>query len=62
MPEGVIAEVRDGFATLDFVDPALLNNFLQEMVKMSPLQGSYFEVVPTSQDLAMIGAAVYSRG
>ena len=27
---------------------------------MSPLQGTYFENVPTSQDLALIGAAITS--
>ena len=31
------------------------------MVKMSPLQGSYFQIVPTSHDMAVIGAAVASR-
>ncbi|MBZ5621824.1 MAG: ROK family protein [Acidobacteriia bacterium] len=45
----------------DFVDLGLLNRYLQDMVKMSPLQGSFFEVVSTSQDLALIGAAVSSR-
>jgi glucokinase len=45
----------------DFVDLGLLNLYLQDMVKMSPLQGSFFEVVPTCQDLALIGAAVSSR-
>jgi predicted NBD/HSP70 family sugar kinase len=44
----------------DFVDPGLLGMYLQEMVKMSPLQGSHFEHIPTSHDLAMIGAAVSS--
>jgi predicted NBD/HSP70 family sugar kinase len=44
----------------DFVDLALLNLNLQEMVRMSPLQGTYFEIVPTSHDLAIIGAAVSS--
>jgi glucokinase len=44
----------------DFVDMGLLNLNLQEMVRMSPLQGTYFEIVPTSHDLAMIGAAVSS--
>jgi len=44
----------------DFVDLGLLNLDLQEMVKMSPLQGTFFEVVPTSHDLALIGAAVSS--
>jgi hypothetical protein len=28
------------------------------MVKMSPLQGSRFEVIPTNDDLGVIGAAV----
>jgi predicted NBD/HSP70 family sugar kinase len=45
----------------DFVDLSLLNMDLQDMVKMSPLQGSYFEIVGTSHDLALIGAAVTSR-
>jgi glucokinase len=46
----------------DFVDPGLLNLYLQEMVKMSPLQGTFFEIVRTSHDLALIGAAITSRG
>ena len=45
----------------DFLDLRLLEGYLQEMVKMSPLQGSYFQIVPTSQDMALIGAAVASR-
>jgi predicted NBD/HSP70 family sugar kinase len=45
----------------DFVDLNLLNRYLQDMVKMSPLQGTFFEIVPTSHDLALIGAAVSSR-
>jgi predicted NBD/HSP70 family sugar kinase len=44
----------------DFVDPRRLGMELQDMVKMSPLQGSYFETVPTSHDLALIGAGVTS--
>jgi glucokinase len=44
----------------DFIDLNLLSRYLQEMVKMSPLQGTYFEKVSTSQDLALIGAAVTS--
>ena len=44
----------------DFVDTGRLGTDLQEMVKMSPLQGSFFEIVPTSHDLALIGAAVSS--
>jgi len=41
-----------------FVETALLEVFLQEMVKMSPLQGSYFEVTPTPDEIAIVGAAV----
>jgi glucokinase len=46
----------------DFVDPNLLHRYLQDMVKMSPLQGSYFEVVSTSHDLSLIGAALTASG
>jgi predicted NBD/HSP70 family sugar kinase len=42
----------------DLVDLGLVNMYLQDMVKMSPLQGSHFEIVPTSHDLALIGAAL----
>jgi hypothetical protein len=28
---------------------------------MSPLQGSFFQIVPTSHEMAVIGAAVASR-
>jgi predicted NBD/HSP70 family sugar kinase len=45
----------------DFVDLNLLNLYLLDMVKMSPLQGSFFEIVPNYHDLALIGAAVSSR-
>jgi len=41
-----------------FVDSALLNQYLHEMVKMSPLQGSFLEVLPTTDQIAIIGAAV----
>jgi glucokinase len=44
----------------DFVDLNLLGTLLHEMVVMTPLQGSYFEIVQTSHDLALIGAAVAS--
>jgi glucokinase len=36
----------------------LLDQYLHEMVKMSPLQGSAFEVIPTSDVTALVGAAV----
>lgn len=41
-----------------FVDVSLLKQYLHEMVKMTPLQGSVFEVVPTSDEIAVLGAAV----
>ena len=41
-----------------FIDADLLDRLLLEMVKMSPLQGSRFEVVPTSDEMGIIGAAV----
>jgi len=31
---------------------------MQQMVKMSPLQGYVFEIVPGGADIAIIGAAV----
>ncbi|HEV3201236.1 MAG TPA: ROK family protein [Bryobacteraceae bacterium] len=45
----------------DFVDLNLLNMYLLDMVKMSPLQGTFFEIVHGFHDLALIGAAVHSR-
>ena len=44
----------------EYVDCSLLGSYMQDMVKMSPLQGSFFEIVPPSHDLALIGAAVSS--
>src|SRR5580693_6667191 len=41
-----------------FVNVGLLNRCVQEMVKMSSLQGYVFEVVPKSDDLALVGAVV----
>jgi glucokinase len=41
-----------------FIDLALLDRLLHEMVKMSPLQGSRFELIPTSDEMGIIGAAV----
>jgi predicted NBD/HSP70 family sugar kinase len=41
-----------------FIDIALLDRFVHEMVKMSPLQGSRFEVVSTSDEVGIIGAAL----
>jgi len=41
-----------------FVNIDLLNRHMQQMVKMSPLQGYVFEIVPGGADIAIIGAAV----
>jgi glucokinase len=41
-----------------FIDIGLLDRFVHEMVKMSPLQGSRFEVVSTSDEVGIIGAAL----
>src|SRR3981189_1933544 len=41
-----------------FIDIPLLDRYVHEMVKMSPLQGSRFEVVPTSDEVGIIGAAL----
>lgn len=40
------------------VDVELLSRYVYEMVKMSPLQGSVFEVTPADDGIAIIGAAV----
>jgi predicted NBD/HSP70 family sugar kinase len=45
-------------ANARFVDIDHLNQYLQEMVKMSPLQGYVFEIVPGGDEIAIIGAAV----
>ena len=41
-----------------FVNLGFLNLCVQEMVKLSPLQGYVFEVVPANDELGVIGAAV----
>ena len=45
-------------ANAKFIDTAMLDRFVHEMVKMSPLQGSRFEVIPSNDELGIIGAAV----
>jgi predicted NBD/HSP70 family sugar kinase len=40
------------------LDISLLHQYLTEMVKMSPLQGYVFEVVPAGDEMAVIGAGV----
>jgi glucokinase len=44
-----------------FVDLSVLNLYLHEMVKMSPLQGSLFEMITTTDEVGVIGAAVNAR-
>jgi glucokinase len=41
-----------------FVNLNFLNRCVQEMVKMSPLQGYVFEIVPRSDEIAVVGAVV----
>jgi hypothetical protein len=41
-----------------FVQTALLQAYLQAMVKMSPLQGSAVEVVHTTDEIAIVGAVI----
>lgn len=41
-----------------FIDIGLLDRTVHEMVKMSPLQGSRFEIIPPNDELGVIGAAV----
>jgi len=41
-----------------FVNVGFLNRCVQDMVKMSPLQGYVFEIVPRSDEIAMVGAVV----
>jgi glucokinase len=44
-----------------FVDTAVLQTHLKAMVKMSPLQGSAVEVVHTTDEFAIVGAAVTAQ-
>lgn len=41
-----------------FVEIGILNIYLHEMVKMSPLQGSQVEIISTSDEIGVIGAAL----
>ncbi len=44
-----------------FVKVSILSQYLHEMVTMSPLQGSVFEVIAVDEDLAITGAAVHAE-
>src|SRR5215475_15325258 len=41
-----------------FLDVGVLDRLVHDMVKMSPLQGSRFELIPENDELGVIGAAV----
>ena len=41
-----------------FIDTAVLDRYVHDMVKMSPLQGSRFEIISTSDEVGIIGAAL----
>jgi predicted NBD/HSP70 family sugar kinase len=43
-----------------FLDKNLLHHYLQQMVKMTPLQSYTLEVVPMSDDLVVTGAAIHA--
>jgi glucokinase len=43
---------------VNWIDVGILDRLVHDMVKMSPLQGSRFEVIPTNDDLGIIGGAV----
>jgi glucokinase len=47
-------------AGAQYVNLSLLGEYIQEMVKLSPLQSYSFEIVPGGEDIATIGAAVSS--
>jgi glucokinase len=44
-----------------YLDLGLLHVYMQEMVKMSPLQGYVFEIVPGGEEIAIIGAAAVAQ-
>jgi glucokinase len=45
-----------------WIDVGVIDRLVHDMVKMSPLQGSRFEVIPKNDDLGIIGAAVNAAG
>jgi predicted NBD/HSP70 family sugar kinase len=46
----------------NWIDIGVLSRLVHDMVKMSPLQGSRFELIPTNDDFGVIGAAVNAVG
>ncbi len=47
---------------VNWIDVGAIDRLVHDMVKMSPLQGSRFEVIPKNDDLGIIGAAVNAAG
>jgi predicted NBD/HSP70 family sugar kinase len=45
----------------NFLNLSMLNQYMNEMVKISPLQGYVFEIVPGGQEIAILGAAVAAQ-
>lgn len=43
---------------VNWIDISTIDRLVHDMVKMSPLQGSRFEVIPANDELGIIGAAV----
>jgi predicted NBD/HSP70 family sugar kinase len=43
---------------VSWIDVSTIDRLVHDMVKMSPLQGSRFEVIPANDELGIIGAAV----
>src|ERR1041385_3467083 len=47
---------------VSWIDVSTIDRLVHDMVKMSPLQGSRFEVIPANDELGIIGAAVNAAG
>jgi len=45
----------------NFLNLSMLHQYMAEMVKISPLQGYVFEIVPGGQEIAILGAAVAAQ-
>lgn len=45
----------------NFLNLSMLHQYMHEMVKISPLQGYVFEIVPGGQEIAILGAAVVAQ-
>jgi glucokinase len=45
----------------NYLNLSMLNQYMTEMVKISPLQGYVFEIVPGGHEIAIVGAAVVAQ-